>query len=129
MPRSWATETCAPASAAGTMSRSVLHEDRGFLGRMMARATANIIRRIPGRHYRRRQSPRDSVRCLKIVLTVKNATAVPAGQSIGSRQEEDMLNAEVLSTLPFSGYGLRVNSYVSASENTMVVTLHEFENR
>ncbi len=61
--------------------------------------------------------------CLKISVDSKNATAVPAGQSIGSRQEEDMLNAEVLSTLPFSGYGLRVNSYVSASENTMVVTL------
>ena len=61
--------------------------------------------------------------CLTIGLEGRNAPSDPAEKSVGYRQEEDMLNAEIKSDLPFSKYGLRVISYLAATENTMVVEL------
>lgn len=61
--------------------------------------------------------------CLTIGLEGRNFPLVAVGKSVSYRQEEDMLNAEIKSDLPFSNYGLKVTSYVAASENTMVVEL------
>jgi len=61
--------------------------------------------------------------CLTISLEGRNAPSAPAEKAVSYRQEEDMLNAEIKSDLPFSKYGLKATSYVAATENTMVVEL------
>jgi len=61
--------------------------------------------------------------CLTISVEGLAAPANPPGKSPGYRQEEDMLNAEIRSDLPFANCGLTATSYVAATENTMVVEL------
>jgi hypothetical protein len=61
--------------------------------------------------------------CLTIGLDGQNSSSGSAEKSVRYRQEEDMLNAEIRSDLPFSNYELKVTSYVTATENTMVVEL------
>ncbi|MGI6264331.1 MAG: discoidin domain-containing protein [Acutalibacteraceae bacterium] len=45
------------------------------------------------------------------------------GEAVAYRHEEDILTAEIHSTLPFGGHPLNIVSYTSAIENTMVVEL------
>jgi len=61
--------------------------------------------------------------CLRIGVAKQDAPPSPAGQAVGYRQEEDILDAETRSSLPFAGYGLQVRSWVAATEDTMVVEL------
>ena len=66
--------------------------------------------------------------CLKIGVDKGSAPAAsPPDQFLSYRHEEDALNAEIRSTLPFSGHGLKVVAYVAAMENTMVVELSSTE--
>jgi len=64
--------------------------------------------------------------CLKISFDKLNkggGQSVVGDDGIKYRQEEDMLNAEIRTILSFSGYGLKLTSYVAATENTLVVEL------
>ncbi|MCY2931294.1 MAG: hypothetical protein NTV86_17765 [Planctomycetota bacterium] len=61
--------------------------------------------------------------CLRIGLAKQDTPASLPAQAVGYRQEEDILEAETRSSLPFAGYGLQVRSWVAATEDTMVVEL------
>jgi len=61
--------------------------------------------------------------CLRIGVAKQDAPLPLPGQALAYRQEEDILDAEVRSSLPFAGYGLQVRSWVAATEDTMVVEL------
>jgi len=65
--------------------------------------------------------------CLKIGLATANPPSAATGPRPGYRQEEEMLDAEIHSTLPFNGYGLKVNSLVAATENTLALELSSVE--